>query len=104
MRWDPWLDHGDFVPGALLDVLYLGAELPGAPVCTGIGIQRVRLPAVRTPPILPGASGDTSFLVDVPADFSLLGAVFLVQALSFDPLLFPPVRWSSSLEIVIGCE
>jgi hypothetical protein len=76
--WDPVVDHTGFVPGAVLDYLFLSLT----PVELGLGPKGTLLCDLPFELLVPNLSPGTPFALPVPSDGVLLGIPFCAQAAS----------------------
>ena len=74
--WDPVIDHGDFVPGATLDLLGIGWTPLNLPTSLG---TLLLLPSQA---VLASASAGVPFAIPVPADPGLAGLALVAQGAS----------------------
>lgn len=94
--WDPVVDHGTFVPGAVVDYLLLSV----APVEVPLGIKGTLLCSAPFLLVIPNLSPGTPYAIPVPNDAGLLGIGFCAQAASSSG--GPQFKLTNALDCVIG--
>ena len=101
--WDPWIDHGTFLPGAMIDVLAVAlAPLPygeATPFGTILIDVTTSSPGVYAIPFPFLATPGTTFAVGIPTTPDLAGVALYAQGISSDGAV---VVLTNSLYFMIG--
>ena len=94
--WDPWVDHGAFLPGTLIDAMLVSPASQNIP----LGSLGTLLCALPPSPLVLLATPPANFLAPIPADCALAGVELCTQAASVDPT--GVIQLTNALDIVLG--
>jgi len=95
--WAPQIDHTTFVPTALLDVVFVGAQPDSVPLPPA-GTLLVDIAIV--PPLVFTATPGQPFMIQIPANCSLVGQTLYSQGLSLDA--GGTIELTNAIDILFG--